>query len=63
MKEFTLFWKDGRHQLITGENISDAMRKNGITQFHLVALSFYEDGDTFKHYTFKEFEKEWSRLF
>ena len=45
MKKFTLFWLDGKREVITGESIGDAARKAGIQKGALQSLDFYSDGD------------------
>lgn len=66
-QEFTLFWLDGKTQIVTGIDIADAMR--GYSQGALAALDFHAKGDIRKEYAWKDTYshsgqkiKEWQRI-
>ena len=58
--KFTLFWRDGKREVINGSTIAEAMNSvyGGNTIIGL--LDFYEDGDC-KDYIWDDEVKEWRR--
>lgn len=48
MKTFTLFWKDGKKELIRGTDIADAFRRAGYGGGALTALDYFSYGDKTK---------------
>jgi hypothetical protein len=45
MNKYTLYWKDGKRELVTGTNISDAFTRAGYARGAIAALDFYKPGD------------------
>ncbi len=45
MKIFTLFWLTGEKEIIKGNDIADALRKNGYGGGTMRALDFWKEGD------------------
>jgi hypothetical protein len=45
MHKFTLFWLDGKREVVTGETIADAARRAGIQRGALQVIDFYENGE------------------
>ena len=49
LKKFTLYWTDGKREVICGKTISDAFRAAGYGQSALNVLDWYDAGDTDTH--------------
>lgn len=49
MLEFTLYWKDGKLEIVKGASISDAFTKAGYGGGAINALELYEGGSTPKY--------------
>jgi hypothetical protein len=45
MKTYTLYWLDGKREVIQGNDIADAMTKAGYGQGAVKALDFHASGD------------------
>jgi hypothetical protein len=58
MKTYTLFWLDGKREVIQGNDIADAMTKAGYRQGAIKALDFHSNGDC-KDYTWNEETYRW----
>ena len=43
MRKFRLHWLDGKKETITGQDVSDAMRRAGYGNGALRALDYWED--------------------
>lgn len=57
MKEFTLYWNDGKKETVYGDTISHALNRTGYGQGCLLALSHYsEDSDKWK---WNRVKKDW----
>lgn len=56
---FTVYWLDGKRQLITGDSIADAFTKAGYGNGALAAVDFYANGDD-KEYTWDADKRYWA---
>jgi hypothetical protein len=43
--KYTVFWLDGKREVIEGESIGDAARRAGIQKGALASMDFYSDGE------------------
>jgi hypothetical protein len=60
VKQFTLYWLDGKHQVVTGETIEQAFTTAGYGAGALKAVDFYIDGDNHEYDWNKE-QRSWVR--
>ena len=58
MKKFTLYWRDGKRQVVTGETIVQAMTRAGYGGGAVGALDFYANGDD-HNYQWRPATREW----
>ncbi len=56
MTEFTLYWRDGTKNVVTGADIADAMNRAGFGAGAVRALDFYAKGD---HRPYEWRDGEW----
>jgi hypothetical protein len=45
-KKFTLYWRDGKSEVVRGKDIANAMNRAGYGAGALGALDFYTNGDS-----------------
>lgn len=45
MNQYTFFWKDGKREVLQGENEAIALNQSGYTSGSLGALDFFSKGD------------------
>lgn len=61
LKEFTLFWLDGKREVIKGYGIQDAINTTGYGGGAIRALDFHAEGDNIDYQWNKEKKKwEWN---
>jgi hypothetical protein len=58
-KKFTLFWKTGDRNVVTGRNVAEAMTLAGFGGGSIRALDFHAEGDC-DHYSWDAGKHEWS---
>lgn len=61
VETYTLYWLDGKRELVNGEHIADAMTAHGYGAGALRALDFYAAGDCDK-YEWNPEKREWESL-
>lgn len=61
MKTYTLFWKDGKREIVKGENPAQAMTLAGYSNGAVRALDFYGEGDLRNEYSWNSGEKRWDK--
>lgn len=59
-KKFTLYWRYGERQVITGETIEAAFTAAGYGAGAIHALDWYDNGETHTHFYSKN-KKAWVR--
>lgn len=60
-QKFTLFWLDGKREVIEGRDVADAMNSAGYGQGSIRALDFHANGDN-KEYAWDAGAKSWERI-
>lgn len=60
MKTFTLYWLDGKREVVKGENISQACANAGYSAGAIRALDFYEEDDN-KNWKWDKHTVSWKR--
>lgn len=58
--KFTLYWLDGKREVVEGEDIADAMNIAGYGQGALRTLDFYSTGDD-KDYVYDKINNSWTQ--
>ena len=58
-KAYTVFWKDGKSEVIVGPSIEQAFSRSGYGNGAVSAIDFYSEGDTRKEYVWNEEAKFW----
>ncbi len=58
MAEFTLFWEDGKREIVKGGDITDAVNRAGYGGGAMAALDFYDHGDN-KEYEYRN--RQWHK--
>lgn len=58
--DFTLYWLDGKREVVKGETIYDALTKSGYGSGALNALDFFTQNDT-DNYFWDNVKKTWIR--
>lgn len=61
-KTFTLFWLDGKSELVQGETVEQAMTNAGYGNGALKALDFYAEGDVRKEYAWDTGARNWELI-
>ena len=61
LKEFTLYWRDGKREVLRGDSPADAMNRVGYGGGAVRALDFYANGDD-KEYVWDASKKDWTRV-
>lgn len=56
---FTLFWLDGKSEIVHGKDIADAMTQAGYGQGAVPALDFHGKGDLRKNYVWVPDQHRW----
>ena len=59
MNTYTLFWLDGKSEIVNGENTAQAMMLAGYSSESLVSLAFSGYGDLRKQHIWDEVERKW----
>ena len=59
MNQFTLFWRDGKKEVIEGNAIDDAFTRRGYGAGALRALDFYWEGSVLDRYLWDEKLSQW----
>lgn len=59
-KKFTLYWREGKREIVEGASISDAYAKAGLGAGAIPSLDFYADGNDDKCEWNKE-THEWNK--
>lgn len=60
-KTYTLYWRTGTQQTITGTDIAAAMNNAGIGRGALSALDFYDEGEPDPNYHWDADAQEWTK--
>jgi len=47
---YTLYWKNGKREIVIGHNIADAMLRNKYSFSSIKLLDFYMNGNNNKYY-------------
>ena len=58
MKKYTLYWLDGKREVVEGNSISDAVNAAGYGYGALKALDFWAEGDN-DEYRWDEDARTW----
>ena len=58
--KFTLYWRDGKREVVQGRTIAEAMTLSGYGGGAVRALDFYASGDD-HNYTWVPDERDWTR--
>ena len=58
--KFTYYWRDGRREVLDGDDPADAMNKRGYGNGALRALDFYSRGEN-DEYHWEAASREWRR--
>jgi hypothetical protein len=58
MKTFTLFWIDGKKEIIRGDSITSAFTSAGYGRGAMIALDFYAEGES-DDYRYNTMELRW----
>jgi hypothetical protein len=58
--KFTLYWRGGDKEVVTGKTIADAMNNRGYGHGALAALDFYMPGED-DDYTWSKETRQWIR--
>lgn len=62
MNKFTLFWIDGKSEVIQGAEIADAFRRSGYGNGDRKLLDFYASGDETENYAWDIERKKWVKV-
>lgn len=60
MKTYTLYWRDGGREIVSGPDVAQAMTLAGYGGGAVAALDFYADGDDHK-YQWDPRARRWER--
>jgi hypothetical protein len=60
-KIFTLYWRDGKREIVTGTSPVEAMNRAGYGAGAVAALDFYAEGDD-KDYVWDQDKHDWVRV-
>lgn len=61
MNDFVLYWRDGKHEAVSGNDIADAMNRRGYGGGAVGAMDFYTNGPDVQ-YTWDGGKREWVRI-
>lgn len=61
MKKYTLFWRTGNREVVTGNDPADAMNKAGYGGGSIRALDFYSSGDC-NDYVWNKETRYWDKI-
>ena len=61
MKQFGLYWRDGKHEVVEGDNITQAVNSAGYGAGALGALDFYTNNGV-KEYSWDAQTKDWNQI-
>ena len=62
MNTYTVFWRDGKSELMEGANITDAIRNSGYGNGALRAIDFYTEGDKRNEYAWDTGTRSWKKI-
>ena len=62
MKQYTLFWKNGKSEVVEGGHPSDAIIKAGNDIKTLKELSFYSAGDARHKWDWDREQRKWKSV-
>lgn len=62
MKVFTLFWLNGKSELVKGTDPADAFTRGGYGNGALSALDFYGNGDIRNQYQWNKEKRTWEKI-
>ena len=62
MKEFTLFWRTGKSEIVSGIDAASAMNNAGYGAGSVRALDFYAEGDVRAAWAWDATERSWSKV-
>lgn len=62
MKTYTLFWLDGKSEIVKGESISTAFSGAGYGAGAIRALDFFKHGDARDSYTWNSELRKWEMV-
>lgn len=60
MKEYTIYWRDGKRDVLTGSNAANAFTNAGYGAGAMGAVDFYADGDD-DSYEWNAKTREWNK--
>jgi hypothetical protein len=60
MNKYTLFWRNGNTEIVSGDDISDALRRSGYKNKNMGALDFHKDGNVTHLYEFNKVNLRWN---
>lgn len=61
MPKFSIFWRDGKRDVLQGKTVADALTQAGYGQGALAALDFHAKGDC-KEWEWSPTKREWERI-
>lgn len=59
---YTLFWKDGKAEIVTGTSVANAMTQAGYSNGAVPALDFWSVGDKRDEYTWNSMTHDWNSV-
>lgn len=59
--QFTLFWRTGDRNVVSGRSVAEAMTLAGFSAGSVSALDFYANGDC-HDYVWEKERREWMRI-
>ena len=62
MEKFTLFWLDGKSEIVEGDDIASAVNGAGYGYGALGALDFYANGDETTKWEWNKENKSWKSV-
>ena len=60
MNEYTLYWRDGKREIVCGSTPVDAMNRAGYGNGALPALDFFSEGQS-DYYTWNAATRQWEK--
>lgn len=58
MKTYTIFWLDGKKEIVRGYSIAEAFTHAGYGNGALIAVDFYDEGES-DNYRYDQMELRW----
>lgn len=62
METFTLFWLDGKSELVKGKTVADAFTQAGYGAGAVRALDFTANGDKRAEYAWNKEKRKWEKV-